>query len=235
MITVPLTIQYRLRSQPEYAMGYQYGIARLAAGGTERGFILNGATFATRDELSNLSPFDLAKAEIEAISSKLVISEITLIPRPVDSLKGVRRIHTTFLGNSQKSAQFSAANEAYRASHGAIDASITNTKPGEVFCRFSAYANDFRITDKRALTAGTFATTKEDAGFVKTGRDAISRYALENKRSANKQYAITPQDNTELKEGIVQPAYGEIGGGVEVIFVKGTTDGTVSLPELLPE
>lgn len=114
-------------------------------------------------------------------------------------------------------------------------ASITLTKAGEIFCRFSAFRDDFRITEHRALTPGTFATTKEDADKVKTGREAISRYALENKNSANNRFTITPEENTELQEGIVQPAYGETGGGIEVIFVNGTTNWTVSQPEVLPE
>ena len=95
--------------------------------------------------------------------------------------------------------------------------------------------NDFRITDKRGLKPGTFGTTEEDAKQVHTGREAISRYALENKQSANKRFTIRPPGNTPLQEGIVQPAYGEPGGGVEVIFVNGTPDGTVSMPDTIPE
>jgi len=35
--------------------------------------------------------------------------------------------------------------------------------------------------------------------------------------------------------GIVAPAYGEPGGGVEVIFVNGSPDGTVTGPETIPD
>jgi hypothetical protein len=235
MIKVPLVLQYQLRMKPEYAMGYQYGEVLLSSGGKERGFILNGRSFVTRDELSGLSPIAMARAENEAMASSLEITEVKLIPRSLESMKAVRRISATDLGSTRKIGAFSAANEAYRASKGAIDASITLTKEGEIFCRFSAFRDDFRITEHRALTPGTFATTKEDADKVKTGREAISRYALENKNSANNRFTITPEENTELQEGIVQPAYGETGGGIEVIFVKGTTKWTVSQPEVLPE
>jgi hypothetical protein len=126
-------------------------------------------------------------------------------------------------------------NEAARDSRGAKDAPITATEAADIFKRFSAYVNDFRITDKRGLKPGTFGTTKEDAEHVHTGREAISRYALENKQSANKRFTITPPGNTPIQEGTVQPAYGEPGGGVEVIFVNGTPDGTVSMPDIIPE
>lgn len=234
MIKIPLTFQVWLGSQPEYAMGYQYGTVELSTGSYQTGYILNGACFATRDELTTLSPPDLAKAEVAASMSKFAIVNISLIPRSAESLKNVRRIRTAS-SNLHKLATFSAMNESARASQGAKDAPITATVAGEIFKRFSAYENDFRITDKRALKKGTFATTAADAIHVRTGREAVSRYALENKQSANKCFTITPLADTRLQSGIVQPAYGELGGGVEVIFVDGTTDWTVSQPEYIPE
>jgi hypothetical protein len=101
--------------------------------------------------------------------------------------------------------------------------------------RFSAYVNDFRVTAGKGLTVGTFGTTAEDAEHVKTGRDAVARYALENKQSANKRFTIKPPENTSLQRGTAQPAYGEVGGGIEVIFVKGSPDGTVTGPDTIPE
>ena len=46
---------------------------------------------------------------------------------------------------------------------------------------------------------------------------------------------IEPEEDTKIKKGIVQPAYGHKGGGVEVIFVDGTTDNTVTDPDTIPE
>ena len=236
MITVPPELRQLLRDQPEYGMGYQYGAVCLSTGGTEVGFILNGAFFATKDELTNLSPVELGKAESAAQASRLTITYVSLIPRSKESLKNVRRVRTSlFAANAQRPADVVALSDALRASKGAKDAPITTTTLGDIFKRFSAYADDFRITEKRGLKPGTFATTEEDAKFVHTGRDAVSRYALENKQSANKRFTITPPSKTRLQEGIVQPAYGELGGGVEVIFVDGTGDWTVSMPEIIPE
>jgi hypothetical protein len=92
------------------------------------------------------------------------------------------------------------------------------------------------VTEKKGLTNGTFATTREDAdAFVKTGTDAVKRYALENKKPASNVFTIKPPEDTSLKRGIVAPAYGEPGGGVEVIFVNGSPDGTVTGPETIPD
>lgn len=233
MISIPLLLRLRLRDQPEYGMGYQLGIARLSSGATERGVILNGAAFATQDELGRLSPTELAVALAVSIASRLSIVDVTLIPRPPETLLGVRHVRTTLLNRQMKSAWY-GANESIRASQGAEDSPITDTKDGEIFKRFSAYVDDFRITEKRGLKPGTFATTAEDALNVHTGREAIARYALKNKESANKRFTITPKP-TRLQQGVVQPAYGEPGGGVEVIFVDGTSDNSVSQPDILPE
>jgi hypothetical protein len=235
VIKLSIEQQLSLREQPEYGMGYQYGAVYLSTGSTEIGYILNGASFATKDELTNLSPVELAKAEKAALVSRLTITYVSLIARSIESLKNVRRVRTAVANCSQKSANVVALSETIRSSQGAKDAPITTTAIGDIFKRFSAYADDFRITQKRGLKAGTFATTAADAVYVRTGGEAVSRYALENKQSANKRFTITPPGNTRLQEGIVQPAYGEVGGGVEVIFVDGTCDGTVSMPEIIPE
>ena len=82
---------------------------------------------------------------------------------------------------------------------------------------------------------GTFATTEEDARHVRTGAEAVVRYALQNKTPAKWRFGIKPPEETKLQRGIVEPAYGETGAGVEVIFVDGSPDGTVYGPDELPE
>ncbi len=236
MIKLSPEMRQSLRDQPEYGMGYQYGAVCLSTGGTEIGYILNGTSFATKDELTNLSPVELGKAESAAQLSRLTITYVSLIQRSKESLKHVRRVRTTLFGtNANRYADALALSETIQVSKSAKEAPVTATTLGDIFKRFSAYIEDFRITEKRGLKPGTFATTEEDARFVLTGRDAVSRYALENKQSANKRFTITPPEKTKVQEGIVQPAYGEMGGGVEVIFVDGTGDGTVSLPEFILE
>lgn len=235
MITIPQPFQKWLCTQPEYGMGYQRASVKLSTGGWESGVILNSATFAKQDDIKKLSAADFINAERAAYSSLLSIVDIKLIPRPLESLRGVLLVKSALFANRQGVGVI-VANEAYRASQGAKDAPITMTLAGEIFMRFSAYVDDRRITEKQALRPGTFATTAQDAINVHTGREAIARYALENKKSANKRFSITPKDGTKLKRGEVQPAYGEPGGGIEVIFVDGTCDFSVKLPpDILPE
>ena len=109
------------------------------------------------------------------------------------------------------------------------------TKEGEVFARFTAYKNDRRITPNKGLMPGTYATTETDAKNVKTGSDAVERYALPDPKPAIYCYRIDPRKDTTYRQGVVQPAYGHKGGGVEVIFDNGTHDKTVTGPAVLPK
>jgi hypothetical protein len=90
------------------------------------------------------------------------------------------------------------------------------------------------VTAKGGLVPGTYATTEEDAKHVKTGRDAVKRYALPNPAPAVHVFTIAPPVKTKLKRGVAQPAYGQPGGGVEVIFVNGSPDNTVTGPAQIP-
>ena len=86
------------------------------------------------------------------------------------------------------------------------------------------------MTASGAILPGIYATTEEDAKHVKTGRDAVKRYALPNPAPAVYVFTIDPPLRTNLKRGVAQPAYGQPGGGVEVIFVNGSPDQTVTGP-----
>jgi hypothetical protein len=138
----------------------------------------------------------------------------------------------------EKTALLSESQElsAKAASAAAESAPIALTENDEIFKRFSAYSNDRRVTAGKGLTAGTFATTKEDADAnVRTGTDAVARYALPNSKPASNVFTISPAKDTELKRGTAQPANNQPGGGVEVIFVIGLPDGTVSGPITIPD
>lgn len=117
----------------------------------------------------------------------------------------------------------------------ATDGELEQTAPGEVFMRFTAYSNDRRITPEKGLLPGTYATTEEDSRVVATGEQAVERYALPNPAPAVYRFRIDPTVGTQHQAGIVQPAYGHAGGGVEVLFTDGTAKDTVSGPAVLPE
>lgn len=235
-------------------MGYQKVVAKLGSGGTERGIIVNSTIFLKEGEI----PWELSVswdyALKEARKSALVVTAVTLIPREPETLKGVRQIVVSTEKNRRLAINAKhAAESAYGSrreqllaesrqfefsanSAAAEDAPVTLTVTNEIFKRFSAYANDRRITPGRGLFPGTFATTKEDADAnIKTGTDAVSRYALPNTKPATNVFTISPPSDVDLKRGTAQPANGQPGGGAEVIFVNGLKDGTVTGPTTIPE
>ena len=117
----------------------------------------------------------------------------------------------------------------------AKDAPVEKTKEKEVFKRFTAYENDRRINPDGSLLPGTYATTEEDAKNVRTGKEAVARYALPNPKPASNKWTIKPWKDTLVQYGIVEPANDQPGGGVEVLFKDGTHAGTVTGPEKIPD
>ena len=117
----------------------------------------------------------------------------------------------------------------------AKDAPIEETKPDEVFKRFSAYRNDRRRRLDGSWRDGTYATTEEDAKNIKTGKDAVARYALPNPAPASYVSTGCPHEGTKIQQGTAAPAHGQPGGGVEVIFTKGTHPNTVTGPDKIPD
>ena len=198
MLRIESWLETWLPTQPEYRMGYQKVIATLNTGGTEHGIIVNSKIFLKEGEYPwQMLMSDLSYAQNEALKSHLFVKNAQLIPREPESLKGVRHVVLAnekfhVLANRKEvqakqaaaigsASYYSLLNEskvlALNASNAAAEnAPITLTDLGEIFKRFSAYANDKRVTAGKGLTPGTFATTKEDADAnIKTGTDAVAR------------------------------------------------------------
>lgn len=258
MLRIESWLESWLPTQPEYRMGYQKVVATLNTGGTERGIIVNSKVFLKEGEYPwQMYMPDLTCAENEALKSSLYVKNVQLVPREPETLKGVRQIvfakekFHVLANRKDFEAKVAAAvrNPNYQsllsesrqlalmaANAAAEDAPITLTLLDEVFKRFSAYANDKRVTQGKGLTPGTFATTKDDADAnVKTGSAAVARYALPNSKPASNVFTITPAKDAEVKRGTAQPANNQPGGGVEVIFVNGLPDGTVTGPVTIPD
>ena len=101
--------------------------------------------------------------------------------------------------------------------------------------KFSAYENDRRVTSDKRLLPGSYATTEEDSKNVKTGKDAVARYALPNPEPASYRLTIKPNKDTDIQCGTVERANGQPGGGIEVIFTIGTQPNTVTGPDKIPD
>lgn len=241
-----------LITYPEFAMGYQKAYVTLSNRTIETGIIINAQVFLRDSEIESLVGQDLTTIANAASREPVCVVKIDLIHRTEASLKGVRQVainreinnvlSNRMANEAQQASGFqrgrlmkeSCMHLAMAATAGAKDAVLTFTEAGEVFKRFSAFANDKRITRGRGLTNGTFATTAADAANVHTGSEAVARYALPNNRPATNVFSINPPEDTRLQRGIAQPANGQPGGGEEVIFVFGTPDNTVTGPDQIP-
>jgi hypothetical protein len=207
-----------LLAQPETGMGYQLVDATLSDNTTVRGVAYNAELLSLDNEprVSVPTPYRTLLESAKSASGR--IKSLRVIPRAGS---------TTF----SMARESSAAKPAGPAK----DAADEKTTAGEVFKRFSAYQSDRRVLPDGSLDKGSFATTEDDARNVKTGADAVVRYALPNPSPASYRFTIRPDARTVLKKGVAAPAYGQPGGGVEVIFSNGTQPNTVTGPDQIPD
>ena len=207
--------------KPESGMGYQVVDVQMMDYRTKRGVVFN-AELLTLDEDERSDRLMLSKSYTEALrTAKNTAGQFR-------SLVVVQDSRTTVLSKRNTSPPLTEEQQAREVERALQNAGVT--KEGDVFCRFSAFENDRRITPDKCLLPGTYATTKEDGDKVKTGKEAVERYALPNPDPASYRFTIKPKKDTMLKGGIVQPANGHQGGGVEVIFTEGTQKDTVTVP-----
>ncbi len=204
--------------QPESGMGYQIVKAEYNRGKIN-GVVYNAKLLIFEYESRRIITFEQYQELVKTASTDTsLIKTITVIPPQPTLMKSAFRI-----------------SEEKPLGKPATEGENEETEKDEIFKRFTAYSNDRRITARGSLLPDTYATTEEDALNVKTGKEAVERYALPNTKPAIYRFTIEPEEETKIKKGIVQPAYGHKGEGVEVIFVDGTTDNTVTSPDTIPE
>lgn len=208
-------------SQPETGMGYQTVRIEKKSGELAEGTVYNCELL----DMEHERRIALTKAGYQTLlasattTEALNIKSIQFVPR-ARSLTASRA-----LGKSRTTADGPAT-----------EARPQNTDKNMIFARFSAYRDDKRVTREGSLVAGTYATTWVDARlYVKTGEEAVERYALPNPTPAKFCFRIAPLAGTSYRQGIVQPAHGHAGRGVEVIFDYGTNAGSVTGPTELKE
>jgi hypothetical protein len=207
----------QLLARPETGMGYQRVQLELWTGSRQLGVALN----------ADVVVLDSDSTDVRRLSYEV------LVQRAAASAGLVRAI--SVVEPSAKPAMRIAEGSGRKAPPEAKDAPVEKTKAGEVFKRFSAYVNDRRVQPDGSLRPGTYATTEEDARNVKTGSDAVRRYALPDSTPASYVYTSGPNAATSIQRGIVAPAFGQPGGGVEVIFPQGTQPGTTTGPVKIPD
>jgi len=218
--------QKELLAQPESGMGYQTVEVVLRDGKS-----LHGTVFNTEYLIYPGEPVDrltriaepsqrLMMLERKELGLGEEIVELKVVPRETPAPSRIRE---------------SSGPQTTSSSTGASEAPEEELEGGEEFKRYCAFANDRRVTATGALLPNTYATTAADAQHIQTGSDAVRRYALPNSMPAVNEFSIhPPAKKTILKRGVVQPANGQPGGGVEVIFVNGSPPQTVTGPKQIP-
>lgn len=222
MLRLDSILSAELLGQPESGMGYQIVEAVTHDYRVKRGIAYNAELLLFEDE---------PRLALKTTAYARLLAEAKSPPGEIKSLRAVTRMASTSPAFVLKETAAAYGKKATPAK----DAPIEKTKEEEVFKRFTAYENDRRITSDGRLLPGTYATTDEDAKNVRTGKEAVARYALPNPKPASNKWTIKPHKGTFIQYGIVEPAYGQPGGGVEVIFTAGTQPGTVTGPEKIPD
>lgn len=222
MLKLNLTLQCLLLNQRESGMGYQIVEATTVDNQIKRGIAYNAELLLFEED---------PRLTLRTTAFAQLLNEAKISTGEIKSLQVV----TNTASASPAFALREKATSYGRKAMPAKDAPIEKTKEKEVFKRFTAYENDHRITSDGRLLPETYATTEEDAKKAPTGKVAVARYALPNPKPASNKWTIEPHKDTVIQYGIVEPAFDQPGGGVEVIFTAGTQTGTVTGPEKIPD
>jgi hypothetical protein len=214
MLRLPDSLVRKLVSQPESGMGYQLVDVELSSG------VIRGVAYNAELVLREEEPRTLLNVRVfETLLKAAEIREI---------------IDVNVRGSMKKTVSAVFERAVARAGE-AKDAPVEATAAEDEFRRFSAYATDRRRLADGSLSPGTYATTAADALNVKTGTEAVRRYALPDPAPASYVLTSRPAAKTAIQRGIVAPAYGQPGGGVEVIFPNGTAPSTTTGPDQIPD
>lgn len=216
-----------LLGQPESGMGYQWVEYETPMTGIREGLALNANLLVPAESVSLVTEGRLAlgaQFESQQLQEKPEWRHLRVVGAP----RRTNRIRMALSVKEEASQQTGPAP--------ASEADPELCPAEECFVRFSAFANDHRITQDGQLLPGSYATTLSDGKNARTGAEAVRRYALPNEQPAVFCFDIRPMKPTQIQRGIAQPANGQPGGGVEVIFCRGTDPGAVKLPpRTIPE
>lgn len=220
MFKVNSFIQNKLIGLPESGLGFQL-VEGLRRDNTKKEFVILNATLAEPTYGRNYRQL-FKDVSLEGMRAIYKFSEASNEIVDVKLIKEERLYKF-----AEKSIIF--------GSKGAADSKEESTHGGEYFIRFSPYEDDKRIDRIRmCLLPGSYATTFEDANYCLVNNiDPRDRYAIPAEDKIKYAAHIKPEEGTPIKRGIVDPAYGRPGGGIEVLFEQGTTDNTVLKVEAL--
>lgn len=217
-ISVPSSVTSTLIRKPETGMGYQ--ILDIGQKRNDVSFVLveNAEVVTAAWSVEQESPIirlsarkaSVYPSEEQRIQKALATGDFRVIDRPA-------AVHLSLATKSR-----SAGSSLGPAS----DALSEMSSRLEKFLRFSAYKNDRRILLDGSVLPETYVTTHEDGETVRTGMEAVRRYALPSPMPAVHKFYLRPPDPIRVRRGVVAPANNQPGGGIEAIFIEGSSAGT---------
>lgn len=214
--------QWQFLSLPETGMGYQIIEAkRYEKTSKDRFVVFNSEIVIDLD-----SEFLDFKEQIKTDGYPRILSKAKSLPIKTSTISLVSRSQIT---------EFRILTERKKKEHGrhsdgkgAADNPKELADGEEIFVRLSAFENDKRIDfGNKKLIPGTYTTTDSDyLDCVRFSDDPIERYALPNDDEIKWAFYVQPKTNDSFQRGIVQPAFGHDGGGIEIYFENGTSNNT---------
>jgi hypothetical protein len=212
-----------LLSLPETGMGYQVIDAKRKDKYTKERFLVYNAELIVELDVKIFeAKQQIVKEGFNRILNKanyLSLENVTIVNKSV--IQEVRYLTESKTREKQR----------HSGGRGAADNQKENADGRETFVRLSAYQNDRRIDfESKRLKPGTYTTTRGDYRVcVMYKDDPVDRYALPNDEKIKYAFEVRPKINDTLQRGIVQPAFGHDGGGIEVYFAEGTSKDTYVL------
>lgn len=211
-----------LLEQPETGMGYQIVRATQYNRSSYKRLVVYNTCLAI--DLDD--DFNANRKIIISEGYKVMLSKATELMLETDSIKVIPH------SELKESVEFSGVKRILFKRHtgtaGATDSPKVNASGNENFVRLSAFEDDRRIdVINKKLKPGSFTTTEVDyRECFSSNDDAVDRYALPNNDKIEWAFYIRPKVNDQLQRGVVQPAFGHAGGGIEAYFENGTSNNT---------
>ncbi len=217
-----LSEKIKLLSIPETGMGYQLIEARRENTFLKEQFIVyNSELIITRNSsfLQNKRKL-FSEGYLQSLASapylELDLSSITLLPKSI------------ILENLSANERTFSEKKRLKGGKGAKDNPKRRNLGSDTFVRVSAYEDDNRVDlANQRFKDGTYSTVLEDyQNCVVEQDDPVDRYALPNDEEIKWAFYVKPKTTDEFQIGVVQPAFGHSGGGIEAYFEKGTSSNT---------
>lgn len=212
----------KLLSLPESGMGYQIFEGQLSGSYTTKKYVAYNSELIVDLDDNFLS----YKRQIINLGVSKVLLDSNLLNIKTDS---IRLVSKSSMIDYRQLSDYKIKNYKRQSSgKGAIDNPKEYADGKEFFVRLSAFENDKRIDfDKKRLKDGTFTTTLFDYLYcAQNNDDPVDRYALPNDDKIKWAFYVQPKSIDRLQRGIVQPAFGHDGGGIEAYFENGTSENT---------